>query len=225
MEEKKGIGKVLSEALDVITGNPIIILPYMIPVIIVVIGIFAAAGAVLTGAFRTGFEADPQWVINNLLAVLGVAFGFFILVWIFGVVADAFAISITYNAVQGKKVTFSEAWDQIGVEKIIILLVVLIIAAILVFLGLFALCVGALIVAVLLAFLGQGVIIDNLGFGTFGNSYNIAKGNFFDILLLVIILFVPWILVGFIPLVGGILRVLVEMYAVVAFTILYLDRK
>lgn len=225
MEEKKGIGKILSEALDVISGNPMIILPYIIPVIIVVIGIFVAAGAFLTGAFLTGFEADPQWAIDNLLAILGVAFGVFLFAWIFGVIADAFAISITYNAMQGKKVTFSEAWDQIGVEKIIILLVVLIISGILVILGLLALCIGALIVAVLLAFLGQGVIIDNLGFGTFGNSYNIAKNNFFDILLLVIILFVPWILVGFVPLIGGILRILVEMYAVVAFTILYLDRK
>lgn len=67
-------------------------------------------------------------------------------------------------------------------EKIILLIVVLIITGTLEFLGLFLVCIGTLIVAVLLVFVGQGVILDNLGFGTFGNSYNIAKDNFFDTL-------------------------------------------
>lgn len=225
IKEKKGIGKVLSEALDVISANPVIIIPYIIPVIVAVIGAFAAVGAIFTEVFRTGFEVDPQFFIDNILRIVGVALGFFILVLIFAVVADAFAIIITYNAMQGKKATLSEAWNQIGVEKVLILLAVMIITWILIFLGLFAICIGAFVVATLLAFVGQGVIIDNAGFGTFGNSFNIAKDNFFDVLILVVIFLVLWFVVGLVPWIGWILRVLVGMYAVVAYTVLYLDRK
>ena len=44
MNGQKGIGKILSEALDTIAGNPILIVPYVIPVIIVLIGVFVAIG-------------------------------------------------------------------------------------------------------------------------------------------------------------------------------------
>lgn len=73
------------------------------------IGVFVAAGAFLTQVISTGVEFDPEWIFENLVALIGVAVSFFVLVRIFGIVADAFAINITYNAVQGVKVTLSEA--------------------------------------------------------------------------------------------------------------------
>ena len=225
MNGQKGIGKILSEALDVIAGNPILIVPYVIPVIIVLIGAFVAIGTFVSGAIRPGFEVDTEYILQNVLAIIGFASVFAILAWVFAIVADAFAINITYNALQGKKVTLSEAWNEIGTNKIVMLVVVSIITIILKLVGLLFFCIGYFIVAILLIFVSQGIVLDNLGFDTFGNSYNIAKKNFVDILVLVLIFFVLWILLTRIPIIGGILGILVGIYAVVTYTILYADRK
>ena len=224
---KKGIGDILSEAMDVITGNPMIIVPYLIPILFVLIAAAVTWGTIVSvEEIGSGYELDTDFFYESALAYLGVASVLGILSWIFGIVATAFAINMTYNAVNGRRMTLSEAWNEIGVGKIVVLIVVAIITAILTFLGFFALCIGALIVMILLIFVNQGVIIDNLDIGgTFGNSYNIAKKNFFDILILAIIFSVLAVIVGLIPFVGGILGVLVGMYGTVAYTILYLNRR
>ncbi len=234
---RKSIGMLLSEALNIIKQNPLIIVPYLIPVVLVLIGEFVVKTAFAPGVLRPGFELDPDFFLNSefkadwirgivdrsaphYFDVLG------ILSLIFGIVATAFAIIITYNAIQGKKVTLSEAWSQIGIRKIIVLLIVSIITVILTILGFFVFCIGALIVVVLLAFVNQGIVIDDLDIGAaFSNSYNIAKNNFFDILILVIVFFVLTVLVGWIPTISGILVILVGMYFTVTYTVFYLDRK
>jgi len=226
---KKGIGDVLSAAFNTITENPMMIVPYLIPVALALIGAFVAWGSIVpVREIGQGFDFDfgADFLYENALAFIGFASILGILSWIFGIVATAFAINITYNAVNGRKVTLSEAWSEIGAGKILILLIVAIITAILVFLGFFALCIGALIVAILLMFVNQGIIIDNLDIGaTFSNSYNIAKNNFFDVLILALVFFVLSIIAGLIPVIGGILGVLVGIYGTVSYTILYLDRR
>jgi len=226
---KKGIGDILSEALNRIMENPMMIVPYLIPVVLALIAVFVTWGSLVSvKEIGPGFDFDfgAEFFYENALAYLGFASILGIFSWIFGIVATAFAINITNNAVNGRKVTLSEAWSEIGAGKILILLVVAIITAILIFLGFFALCIGALIVAILLMFVNQGIIVDNLDIGaTFSNSYNIAKNNFFDVLILAIVFFVLGFLVGWIPVIGGILGVLVGMYGTVSYTLLYLDRK
>jgi hypothetical protein len=229
MEERKGIGQILSEALDVISENPLVIVPYIIPIVLALIAAFVAFGVFVSqaGPFPfTDFEPDPEFIMNNVLGFLGLASIFGILELIFTVLAAAFAIVITFNAKQGKIVSLGEAWSEIGVGKLIILLITWLIATILTALGLIALCIGALIVYILLIFVYQGILIDKLDIGaTFSNSYNIAKDNFFDILILVLIFGALILLISAIPYIGGVLAVFVRMYAVVAYTILYLNRK
>lgn len=229
MEERKGIGKILSEALDVISENPLIIVPYIIPIVLALIGVFVVFGAFAAqaGPFPfTDFEPDPEWMMDNVVAFLGFTSVFAILELIFTVLAAAFAIVITFNAKQGKIVSLGEAWSEIGAGKLIILLITWLIATILTALGLIALCIGALIVYILLIFVYQGILIDKLDLGaTFSNSYRIAKDNFFDILILVLIFGALIVLIGLIPYIGGVLAVFVRMYSVVAYTILYLNRK
>jgi hypothetical protein len=225
-EERKGIGKILSESLDVISQNPVIVLPYIVPVIIVLIGAVAAAGAVLPGIMGGRFEADPRAMLSGLMAAAGIFFVFGILAFIFDIVATAFAINLTSNAVRERKVTLSEAWQQIGAKKIVLVLVAFIILGILMVLGVLTLCIGTVIVAVLFPFLGQGIVIDNLGLiDTFSNSFNIAKKNWADILILIIVFFVVAFILTRVPVIGGILIILIVMYATVAFTVLYLNRK
>ncbi len=224
---KKSIGDILSEALNRITENPMMIVPYLIPVVLTLIGSFVAWGSLVSvKEIGPGFNFNANFFKDTALAYMGFASILGVLSWIFGIVATAFAINMTYNAVNGRKVTLSEAWSEIGAGKILILLVVAIITAILTILGFFALCIGALIVAILLMFVNQGIVIDNLDIGaTFSNSYHIAKDNFFDVLILAIVFFILSFLVGWIPVIGGVLSVLVGMYGTVSYTILYLDRK
>jgi hypothetical protein len=224
---RKSIGNILSEALDIIAGNPMIIVPYLIPVILMLIGAVVAVEAfVPEGVMRPGFEFDPEFFLDTALAFAGFATVFGVLAMIFSVVADAFAIDITFNATQEKKVSLSEAWGHIGFGKVLVLLIVFIIATILTILGALILCIGFLIAMILLIFVMQGVVIDDLDIGaTFSNSYNIAKDNFFDILILVLIFFILEVIVSIVPAIGGILAIFVGIYATVAYTVLYLDRR
>jgi hypothetical protein len=228
--ERKGIGAILSEAMDIIGKNPIIIVLYLIPVILVLIGLLTAVGlfiprGAISSGFR-GFEVSPEYFLDRALSFLGFVSIFGVLGWIFGIVADAFAIRISYNATQGKKLSLSEVWNEIGVGKILTLLIAAIIVAILTILGFFVFCIGALIVMILLILVKQGIVVDNLDLGaTFSKSYHVAKENFFDILILVLIFFVLGLILGIVPWVGPILNVFVGMYAMVAYTVLYLDRR
>lgn len=228
--ERKGIGAILSEAMDIIGKNPIIIVLYLIPVILVLIGLLTAVGlfiprGAISSGFR-GFEVSPEYFLDRALSFLGFVSIFGILGWIFGIVVDAFAIRITYNATQGKKLSLSEVWNEIGVGKILVLMIAAIIVAILTILGFFVFCIGALIVMILLIFVKQGIVVDDLDLGaTFSKSYHVAKDNFFDILILVLIFFVLGLILGIVPWIGSILNVFVGMYAMVAYTVLYLDRR
>jgi len=226
---KKGIGDILSEALDTIGKNPMIIVLYLIPMVLSLIGVFVAWGRIAPireiSNISDFSKFDYSMFYKNALALIGFSSILGIIAWIVGIIAAAIAIYMTYNSVQGKQITLSEAWNAIK-GKILILIIASIITAILIFLGFFALCIGALIVMILLVFVNQGIVIDNLDIGaTFHNSYNIAKSNFFDILILLIIFFVLGAIVGWIPYIGVILSTLIEMYGVVTYTILYLNRK
>ncbi len=226
-EEKKGIGTLLSDALNVITENPSIIIPYLIPMVLALIAALVAVGTfVPQGVDFTHFEPDPEYFLDNALAFIGFASIFGVLGWIFEILAVAFAITITYNALQGKKVSLGEAWEQIGIGKIVVLLVVSIILAILYIIGFFLLCIGLVIFYVLFIFTRQSVVVDDMSIGAaLGNSWDLAKKNFFDILILAIILLLIGAIVGIIPVIGGALGYLVGMYGVVTYTIMYLDRK
>ncbi|MGD2250342.1 MAG: hypothetical protein PVF58_18235 [Candidatus Methanofastidiosia archaeon] len=228
--QQKSIGTILSEALDVISGNPMIIVPYLIPVILALISAFVTIGAFIRGgalpAMATGMEVDPQFFLSTALTFMGIGSVIGVLAWIFTIVANAFAITITNDHLQGRKVTLQQAWQEIGVDKIIILIIVSIIVAILTILGFFVFCIGALIVLILMAFVGQGVVIDSLGIGaTLSKSYNVAKKNWVDVFIVLLVVLVAIIILNLIPVIGGFLQILAWMYSVVAFTILYQDRK
>lgn len=216
--------------MNIIGENPVIIVPYLIPIALVIAGIAFSISIffvdfISEGIF-TGFEPEAEDILRSMWSLVSLMGFFIILAIIFGIVADAFAIDITSNASKKKKVTLSKAWNRIGVGKILILIVVSIIAVILTVLGLLTLCIGALIVYVLLRFVYQGIVIDDLDIGaSFSNSYNIAKNNFFDVLILVLIFIVIGIIFSQIPLIGPILNVLMDIYATVVYTVLYLDRK
>jgi len=223
---KKGIGDILSEALDIISKNPTMIIPYLIPMTLSLIGTFVTWGKIAPIREISDFSrANWELFYKNALAAVGFSSFLAIIAWIIGIIAGAIAIYMTYTSVQGRRITLSEAWEAVK-GKILILIIVAIITLILIFLGLFALCIGALIVMILLIFVNQGIVIDNLDIGTtFHNSYHIAKNNFFDILILVIIFFVLGIIVGVIPYLGVVLSTLIELYSTVVYTLLYLDRK
>jgi hypothetical protein len=217
--ERGNIGKnflehIFSEALNVVRKNYIIIVPYFVPGTLGLIG--PLGRAILL----------PSGRLQYLFIILD------ILCWIFFIVADAFAINITYNALRKKKVTLCEAWGEIGLKKIIVLLIVDLVLMVismgaekLIFLGL---CISSIIGELLVSlfiFVYQGIVIDNLNpIATFYNSYKIVKKEFF-IVLIMALLFLFLVHVINISSLNEILSVPAELYSIVALTILYVERK
>ena len=211
-KDNKNLKDILSESGDIIMGNQMIIVVYLAPVILVLIEILAM------------WKAD--FFLDSVLASLGFFSIFGILSWIFSVVAAAFAIELTYNVIQGQRITLSEAWSNIGMKRLLMLIVASLIVAILAALGIYIYWVVAFVVLIPPIFVEQCILIDDLDLGAaFKNSYNVAKDNLLDVFLLVLIFFVLVTIMDWIPPIGGILKFLLEMYFTVALTIFYVDRK
>ncbi len=231
----RSLKDILSEAANILRENRIIVVPYVIPLILGYIGVFVGAGQFvsienLQSVHNSEFLFILAYVFSDFMSVIGMLY------WIFNVITAAIAIEITYLAIQGKRVTLSRAWNEIGTERLILLLIADIILTIifriielieipgsfiLTFIFIF---VGELILGMFFIFIAQGIIIDYLGIGaTFYNSFKVAKRNFFSILILV--LFFTFVTDAVdVPVIRNILEISVALYSIVAFTILYLDR-
>jgi len=159
-----------------------------------------------------------------------------ILHWVFSVIAVAIAIEMTYFSVQRKKITLSGVWNEIGTERLAMLLIVDFILVILigiprmlvfpifsiskfVFIFIIELTLGMFFL-----FVFQGILIDYLGVGaTIYNSCKVAKRNFLSILILV--LFFTFVTDAVdVSIIKEVLKISVALYGTVAFTLLYLDR-
>jgi len=161
------------------------------------------------------------------VAVVGIIID--IIIWSSAMIAFFMVISMTASYLEGKRLSLYEAFNSIS-GKILILIAASAVVWILVRIGFCALCIGALIAWVLLALVRQGIIVDNLSFGeTFSKSYNVAKNNFFDILLILLLFLVIKIILGlvlfFAPSLGDALGYFVDVFSVASLTILYIDRR
>ena len=227
------IGEVLNKCIDVVSKNPVILVPYAIPALIqLMVGLYWVARVPFwedflePGAPMTPEEASryAQSVFENIIPAASASGLLGIVSWLFTVVATAMAIAITMNYLKNKKTGLSEAFNMVS-GKLIILVIAVFITTILTILGFCAIIIGAIIVAILLAFVPQGIVVDKLGFDSFSKSYNIAKSNFFDVLLVLAVFFIAGAIVGLIPWIGSALAEFVGAFSAAALTILYQDRK
>ncbi len=233
------ISEIIGKSVDMISANPIILVPALIPAILQIIRDALQFGWTFSMAGYWRQFAEMDWETLSPGEAMGMWQGMFpqvaafqvvdtivgIVIWIFGVIAFSMVISMAAAYFEGKKMTLSEAFTSIS-GKLLLLIIVSAIVWVGVRLGLCALCIGALIVWVLLSLVRQGVVLDSLDLGTcLSKSYGIAKNNFFDILLIIGLFFVVKIIVGLIPILGGGLGYLVDTFSVGAMTIFYFDRR
>jgi hypothetical protein len=222
--EQKRLEDILSEPMNIIMENQVILALYMVPVILLFIGFLITRGVTIS-------EITFSWVnlvLAYVLAFLGFSSLFSIIPWISIVVADAFTIKISSNEIrgEGKRATLSEIWNSIGVERILKLLVASLIISILGAIGSYTYWIVTAVVLIPPIFVQQCILIDDLDIkAALKNSYNIAKDNLMETAALVLIFVVLDTIFALIPWIGWILEVFLAMYFTVALTILYIDRK
>jgi hypothetical protein len=93
------------------------------------------------------------------------------------------------------------------------------------FVGIFFFWVGIFVPSVLLIFVGQAVLLENKDlFDSFSKSYDSAKDNWVEILVLLFIFLVILVVVRPILFLGVIVTCFLSCYSAVTFTVMYRDR-
>jgi len=236
------LSEIIGKSFDVIAKRPVILVLCLIPAILRIVVNFAGLYWFWWSDYWTEFAEIPWdymapeeimetvWdVIFEIAAVTVVVVVIDIVIWITAMVAFSMVIAMTAASLEGKEMTLSEAFRSIS-GKLFLIIIASAAVWIIVRVGICALCIGAFILWVLLALVKQGIIIDNLGFGeSLSKSFNIARPNFFDIMLILLLFFVIkaglGLTVFFLPFVGDALGYLVDAFSVAALTILYIDRR
>ncbi|MBU7048157.1 MAG: hypothetical protein HXS54_17110 [Theionarchaea archaeon] len=229
------ISEILGKAVDIVTENPLIIVPCLIPFVLA-IGVEVMniqTLSVFDQLQEMRWDAmDPQqamevWQETFALAAPGAALRFVanIIVWLTGVIAFSMVISMVAASFEGKSMNLVEAFNSIS-GSLLILIVVSAIVTVLRYVGICTLCIVTFVVWIFFAVVRQGIIIDKLGFSeSFSKSWNIGRNNFFDIFMILGLFFFVKIILSLIPLVGDPLGYLVDVFSVAALTILYFDRR
>ena len=233
------ISEIIGKAIDIISAKPIILVPTLIPAILQIIRDALEIGWTYSVLDYWAQFSDADWDAMDPGQITDIWRGFApqfavaeiadtivgLVIWILGVIAFSMVISMAAAHFEGKEMTLSEAFNSIS-GKLLLLIVVSAIVWGGKLVGICALCIGALLVWVLLSLVRQGVIVDSLDLGaTLSKSYEIAKNNFFDVLLILGLFFVVKIVFALIPVVGDGLGYLVDAFSVCAMTILYFDRR
>ncbi len=229
------ISEILGKAVDIVTENPLIIVPCLIPFVLA-IGV-EVMNIQMLSVFDQLQEMqwdamDPQqamevWQDTFALAAPGAALRFVanIIVWLTGVIAFSMVISMAAASFEGKSMNLVEAFNSIS-GSLLLLIVVSAIVTVLRYVGICTLCIVTFVVWIFFAVVRQGIIIDKLGFSeSFSKSWNIGRNNFFDIFVILGLFFAVKIILSLIPFVGSPLGYLVDVFSVAALTILYFDRR
>jgi len=224
--DKISVSNVINEALSVVSKHPMIILIFLIPALISVLGGAAITGG--SGIFGNleDFQAeDGSFDIGDTFSLgtfIGVAALVSIIVSVISILVGGIAIAMTADALEGRETDLSRGLDAIK-DKWLLLIVAAIVLAVLQFIGVLACCIGYVVVVIVTVFVYQGLILDDLGMTeSFSHSFNLAKKVWPDILILYIIALIATVVLALIPYLGSFLGELVTGFFTVAFTIYYL---
>lgn len=232
------VTEVLSKSMEIVSKNPSILVPYLVPASLNLINGLATfknidGFQIYWPTLRpTPLEEFVGYSLEMLLIFIRIA-GMKTILDIssafFTVIATAMAILITLNSLKGRKYTLSGTLIMVS-DKLIILYIAMIVRGILTVLGLCAFIIGAIILTVLLTFVPQGIVADGLSLSeSFSRSYKIAKSNFFDVFLVILFFSVVGIVTMIsmvviqVQFLGNALKPFVSAFSTISLTILYLD--
>ncbi|RZN49917.1 hypothetical protein EF808_01705 [archaeon] len=224
---KMTVGRAINESLSIVSKYPIIVLIFLIPAIVSLIGGMAISGSATSafGSFDEGAIQDGNFdtFFPSIGAVIAGSALLSIVTRIVAILVSGIAIVMAADAWEGRPVDLNSAFDFMK-DKWLLLIIAAIIIAILEILGVLACCIGYVIVVVATVFVRQGIVLDNYNItDSFRNSFQLAKQVWPDILVIYIIYIIAAVILGIIPVIGGFLAELVNGFFIVAFTLYYIS--
>ncbi|MCC7569149.1 MAG: hypothetical protein KO463_06005 [Candidatus Methanofastidiosa archaeon] len=220
--EKMTVSSVINDALSMTSKYPLIILLFLVPGLLSLLGGAAIGGSMAWGNIDTTSFEEGSFEIGTFMPAIGAAAALSILVSIVSILVSGIAISMAADAWEGRPVSLGAAFDFMK-DKWLLLIVAAIILAVLQFIGILACCIGYVVVVVATVFVRQGIVLDDMPLTeAFGNSFDLAKKYWPDILVLFIINFIAMVILALIPFIGAFVTELVGGFFTVAFTIYYI---
>ncbi|MBU6997515.1 MAG: hypothetical protein HXS41_02650 [Theionarchaea archaeon] len=231
------LSQALTKAFDTVSETPSMLIPSVVPFVIKVASSLADYHHTFQTDVARFFSEAPEAMepeeafrimepfFDRIVQDVTLMAAVDLLAWLAGVVAFSMVIALTAAHIQGKEMSLSGALHSTS-RKLLGLIAASAVVWVLIRMGFCALCIGAFLIWVLLALVRQGIIVDGLGIGeSFSQSYNLARVNFFDIMLVLLMFFLVKLFLGFIPFIGDGLGYFVDVFSVTVLTILYFDRK
>ena len=224
------ISEILGKSLDVVTENPHILVPYIVPVLLSVAAAWAGTRDMISWGIAPLYPLGrrPLTFFSSLVTFLRRADAVDLAIWIVILVVLAICVALTITmgdaALSGRSMKIGEAFDSIN-KKLPIFVVAFLVSWLLKFFGLLFFWVGIFIPSVLLIFVGQAILLDNKDlFDSFSKSYDMARKNWIEILVLLFAFLVVLIIVRLLPILGVIVACLLLGYSTLVFTVMYRDR-
>lgn len=206
--------KILSEAFEIVKNNLELVGLYVLQLVII-----AAVGFGLLGInFFTMIRSSMLTVMLKRMILSFTAF--IIISMITHIVISATTILIVSSVKKGKKLSVSRALS-LGIRKVPLLFVASIIVAIIIGLGFIALIIPGIYLLFRFILYQQACVLNrDLGIK---ESWNITKGHFWDIFILLVILMIIQIVLIIIPFIGPIINaILISPLSVTVWTLVYL---
>jgi hypothetical protein len=224
------LSEILGKSIDVITGNPAILLPYIVPVIISLIAIWAHITNMINWGITRLYPLgrSPLQFFAYLATALRALRAIDWVIWIFVLITMAICVALTIvmcdARLSGRTMKLGAAFDAVS-GKLPIFIIAFLLTWFLKFVGIFFFWVGIFVPSVLLIFVGQAVLLENKDlFDSFSKSYDSAKDNWVEILVLLFIFLVILVVVRPILFLGVIVTCFLSCYSAVTFTVMYRDR-
>jgi hypothetical protein len=224
------ISEILSKSADIVTGQPEILLPYLAPIAVSLAASWGGITSMLgwgVGRFYPLGRTPLRyfWYLVTSLRAVGVGnLAVWIVVLVLLAVCVALTIVMSDARLSGRTMKVGEAFDATA-KVFPMFIVAFLISWLLKFVGLFAFWVGLFIPSVLLIFAGQIMILERKDiFDSFSKSYDIAKENWAEILLLLFVFLIILVVVRTVPLVGIVVACFLMGYSTVVFSVMYRDR-
>lgn len=224
------ISEILGKSIDIVTEQPQILAVYLVPLILSLIAMWVRiTNMVSWGITRLSpLGRSPLQFFTYFVSAIRLLNATVWLVWIVVLIVVAVCVALTIvmsdARLSGRTMKIGEAFDAIA-GKLPLFVVAFLISWFLKFIGMFFFWVGLFIPAVLLIFVGQAMLLDNKDlFDSFSKSYDVAKANWMEILVLLFIFLVIVAVARLNLVLGVVVACFLAGYSAVTFTVMYRDR-
>lgn len=217
--------------MDVVTENPSILVPYIVPLALSLIAMWLSITNMVSWGITRLYPLgrSPLSFFTYFVSSLRLLTAFDWIMWIaiLGVLGVCVALTVVMSNAQlsGRTMKVGEAFDSIT-GRLPVFIVAFFISWFFKFVGMFFFWVGILVPSVLLIFVAQCLLLNNKDlFDSFSTSYDAAKANWMEILVILFVFLVILAIVRLIPPLGAVVACFLMGYSAIVFTVMYRDRR